>query len=198
MPTMQTSNPVSTDYVRGYLARVEHTLRTVDPKQVAKVGELLTYARNEGKQVFFCGNGGSAALASHLAVDIGKGCSRGRDKRFRVISLTDNTPWLTALGNDISYDDVFVEQLKNYAQPGDVFIAISGSGNSKNILKAAEYAREKGCRTVAISGFAGGKVKDIVEHHVHIKADHMGLIEDGCHVVGHILVYGFMDVEGCG
>ena len=77
MPTMQTSNPVSTDYVRGYLARVEHTLRTVDPKQVAKVGELLTYARNEGKQVFLCGNGGSAALASHLAVDIGKGCSRG-------------------------------------------------------------------------------------------------------------------------
>jgi D-sedoheptulose 7-phosphate isomerase len=198
MPTMQTSNPVTTDYVRGYLGRLEQVLRSVDPKQVAKVGELLTYARNEGKQVFLCGNGGSAALASHLAVDIGKGCSRNRDKRFRVISLTDNTPWLTALGNDISYDDVFVEQLKNYAEPGDVFIAISGSGNSKNILKAAEYAREKKCRTVAISGFAGGKVKELVEHHVHIRADHMGLIEDGCHVVGHCLVYGFMDVEGCG
>jgi D-sedoheptulose 7-phosphate isomerase len=195
---MQTSNPVTTDYVRSYVSRLEATMRGLDPKQVAAVGDLLTMARAEGKQVFLCGNGGSAALASHLAVDIGKGCSRNRDKRFRVIAFTDNTPWLTALGNDISYDDVFVEQLKNYADKGDVFIAISGSGNSKNILKAAQYANEAGCHTVGISGFAGGKLKDLVEHHVHIRADHMGLIEDGCHIVGHILVYGFMDVEGCG
>src|ERR1700759_4301384 len=135
---MQTSNPCTADYVRGYVSRLENTMRSVDPKQVARVGELLAAARAEGKQVFLCGNGGSAALASHLAVDLGKGCSRNRDKRFRVIAFTDNMPWVTALGNDISYDDVFVEQLKNDGEKGDVFIAISGSGNSKNVLKAIQ------------------------------------------------------------
>ena len=95
--------------------------------------------------MFLCGNGGSAALASHLAVDLGKGCSRNRPKRFRVLSLNDNMPWLTALANDVSYEDVFVEQLRNFAQPGDVLLAISSSGNSKNILKAVEYANQTGC-----------------------------------------------------
>ena len=191
-------NLVTTDYVRSYLAKLDALLKTVDPKQIARVGELLTAARAEGRQVFLVGNGGSAALASHMAVDLGKGCSRNRDKRFRVLSLTDNVPWMTALSNDVSYDDVFVEQLKNYAEKGDLVIAISGSGNSKNILKAVQYANTVGCTTVGISGFAGGKLKDMVTDHVHVKADHMGLIEDVQLIVGHILVYGFMDTEGCG
>jgi D-sedoheptulose 7-phosphate isomerase len=195
---MSALNLVTTDYVRSYLGKLDNVLKTIDPKQVAVVGELLTMARHEGRQVFLCGNGGSAALASHLAVDLGKGCSRNREKRFRVISLTDNVPWMTALSNDISYDDVFAEQLKNYAQKGDIFIAISGSGNSPNVLKALQYANQVGCITVGISGFKGGKLKDMVQHHVHIKADHMGLIEDGQMIVGHMLVYGFMDAEGCG
>ncbi|HYG77301.1 MAG TPA: SIS domain-containing protein [Planctomycetota bacterium] len=191
-------NLVSTDYVRQYLARLEALLKSIDPKQVSRVGELLTAARAEGRQVFLCGNGGSAALASHLAVDLGKGCSRNRDKRFRVISLTDNVPWMTAVSNDISYEDVFVEQLKNYAVKGDILIAISGSGNSKNVLKAVQYANQVGCETVGISGFAGGKLKELVKDHVHIKSEHMGLIEDGQQIVGHTLVYAFMDAEGCG
>jgi len=191
-------NLATTDYVRAYIGRLESVLKSLDPKQIARVGELLTIARQEGKQVFLCGNGGSAALASHLAVDLGKGCSRNRDKRFRVLSLTDNVPWMTALSNDISYDDVFVEQLKNYAEKGDLLIAISGSGNSKNVLKALQYANQIGCHTVGISGFAGGKLKEMVQDHVHIKAEHMGLIEDGQMIVGHILVYAFMDTEGCG
>jgi D-sedoheptulose 7-phosphate isomerase len=191
-------NLATTDYIQGYLGKLQALLKTIDPKQVSKVGELLANARAEGRQVFLCGNGGSAALASHLAVDLGKGCSRNRDKRFRVIAFTDNTPWITALSNDISYDDVFVEQLKNYAEKGDVLIAISGSGNSKNVLKALQYANQIGCETVGISGFAGGKLKDMVNHHVHIKGEHMGLIEDGQMIVGHILVYAFMDSEGCG
>ena len=162
------------------------------------MGELLSIARAEGRQVFLCGNGGSAALASHLAVDLGKGCSRNRDQRFKVLSLTDNVPWMTALANDISYDDVFVEQLRNYAKKGDLLLAISGSGNSKNVLKALTYANQTGCETIGISGFAGGKLKELVKHHVHIKSDHMGLIEDAQMIVGHMLVYAFMDLEGCG
>ena len=191
-------NLVSTDYVRSYLGKLETLLKTIDPKEVSRVGELLTAARAEGRQVFLCGNGGSAALASHMAVDLGKGCSRNREKRFRVLSLTDNVPWMTALSNDVSYDDVFVEQLKNYAEKGDLLIAVSGSGNSKNVLKAIQYANQVGCLTVGISGFAGGKLKDMVTHHVHVKAEHMGLIEDAQLIIGHMLVYGFMDTEGCG
>jgi D-sedoheptulose 7-phosphate isomerase len=191
-------NLATPDYVRSYLGRLETTIKSIDPKQVSKVGELLTAAREEGRQVFLAGNGGSAALASHMATDIAKGCSRNRDKRFRCISLTDNTPWITALSNDISYDDVFVEQIKNYANKGDLFIAISGSGNSKNILKALQWANQAGVVTVGISGFAGGKLKDMVNHHVHIKAEHMGLIEDGQQIVMHTLVYAFMDTEGMG
>lgn len=191
-------NLANADYARGYLAKLSALLQTIEPRQVEAVGALLTAARAEGRQVFIIGNGGSAALASHLAVDFGKGCSRNREKRFRVLSLTDNVPWMTALSNDISYEDVFVEQLRNYADKGDILLAISSSGNSKNILKALQYANQIGCETVGISGFAGGKLKDMVKHHVLIKADHMGLIEDGQMIVGHILVYAFMDAEGAG
>lgn len=199
MPTtLANENPVTAAYVSGYLAKLNKLLNSLDPKQVEAVGQLLHQARAEGRQVFVLGNGGSAALASHVAVDLGKGCSRGREKRFKVLSLTDNTPWLTALGNDISYDDVFAEQLANYAQKGDVLLAISGSGNSKNVLKALELASKVGLETVGISGFQGGKLKAMVKHHVQISSEHMGLIEDAQLIVCHMLVYGFMDVEGCG
>jgi D-sedoheptulose 7-phosphate isomerase len=191
-------NHATPDYIRGYIGRLTHVMQALDPKEISAVGALLSAARHEGRQVFIIGNGGSAALASHVAVDLGKGCSRNREKRFRVLSLTDNIPWITAVGNDISYDDVFVEQLQNYAQKGDVLLAISGSGNSKNILKALKYANQIGCQTVGISGFKGGALKDLVGTHVHVKADHMGLIEDGQLIVCHILMYAFMDTEGCG
>lgn len=191
-------NLASADYAKSYLSKLGNLLQTIDPRQVEAAGALLTAARAEGRQVFLIGNGGSAALASHLAVDLGKGCSRNREKRFRVLSLTDNVPWMTALSNDISYEDVFVEQLRNYADKGDILFAISSSGNSKNVLKAVQYANQIGCETIGVSGFAGGKLKEMVKHHVLIKAEHMGLIEDGQMIVGHILVYAFMDAEGAG
>ncbi|MCW8130598.1 MAG: SIS domain-containing protein [Planctomycetota bacterium] len=199
MPTtLAKENPVTAAYVSGYLEKLSALLKSLDPKEVEAVGKLLHQARDEGRQVFVLGNGGSAALASHVAVDLGKGCSRGREKRFKVLSLTDNTPWMTALSNDISYDDVFAEQLANYARKGDVLLAISGSGNSKNVLKALELANRMGLETVGISGFKGGKLKPMVKHHVQVSSEHMGLIEDAQLIVCHILVYGFMDVEGCG
>jgi len=195
---MAAANLATPGYVRSYLDRLGVLLKKLNPDEVSRVGQLLADARAEGRQVFLCGNGGSAALASHVAVDLGKGCSRNRPKRFRVQSFTDNVPWMTALSNDLSYEDVFVEQLRNFAQKGDVLLAISSSGNSKNILKAVEYANQIGCETVGLSGFSGGKLKGLCKHHVLVPADHMGLIEDGQMVVGHILVYAFMDAEGAG
>jgi len=195
---MAAVNLVTPAFVRSYLDRLGALLGKLKPEEVSRVGQLLADARATGRQVFLCGNGGSAALASHVAVDLGKGCSRNRPKRFRVLSLSDNVPWLTALANDVSYEDVFVEQLRNFAQEGDVLIAISSSGNSSNILKAVEYANQAGCETVGLSGFAGGKLKGLCKHHVLVPAEHMGLVEDGQMVVGHILVYAFMDAEGAG
>jgi D-sedoheptulose 7-phosphate isomerase len=195
---MAAQNLATADYVQSYLGRLGAVLKNIDPKQVAQAGALLVAAREEGRQVFICGNGGSAAMASHMAVDLGKGCSRKRPKRFRVMSLTDNVPWMTALSNDLSYDDVFVEQLANFAQKDDVLVAISSSGNSRNILKAVQYAGKSGCHTIGISGFKGGTLKELVEQHVLVKADHMGLIEDGQMIVAHILCYAFMDAEGAG
>src|SRR5213592_734444 len=155
MPQMSTSkdNPVTAAYARGYLEKLTGLLQRLDPQQVEAVGGLLHRARAEGRQVFLMGNGGSAAL---VAVDLGKGCSRGRERRFRVLSLTDNVPWMTAVSNDLSYEDVFAEQLANYAEKGDLVIAISGSGNSPNVLRAVERANALGCDTVGISGFEGG------------------------------------------
>ena len=187
------TNLVNSDYVRSYLARLAAVLQSIEPRQIEIVGELLTTARNEGRQVFLCGNGGSAASASHIAVDLGKGCSRNREKRFRVISLTDNVPWMTALSNDISYDDVFVEQLKNYAEKGDIVIAISGSGNSKNVLKALQYANQIGCETIALTGRDGGKLGPAAKLHIRVAEPHMGRIEDGHLIVCHMLCYYFME-----
>ncbi|MCZ7646876.1 MAG: SIS domain-containing protein [Planctomycetota bacterium] len=200
MPEIKTaaSNPVTEQFAKGYLARLTEVLKSVDPSRVAQVGDLLHRARAEGRQVLLMGNGGSASTASHAAVDLGKGCSRGREKRFRVICLNDCIPWMTAISNDISYEEVFAEQLRNHARPGDVVIAISGSGNSKNILSALRAANEIGCETVGLSGYEGGKLKDLVKHHILVRENHMGRIEDAHMIVVHILVYGFMDTEGMG
>lgn len=193
-----TQNPVTAHYARSYFDRLSTLFKDINPAQVETVGELLFQARAEDRYVFIIGNGGSAASASHLAVDFGKGCSRGREKRFKVISLTDNTPWITAIANDISYDEIFSEQLINFAHAGDLVIAISASGNSKNVIRALEVANQMNCVTIGISGFKGGKIKALVKHHIHIPSEHMGMIEDGQMTVGHILLYGFMDAEGCG
>jgi D-sedoheptulose 7-phosphate isomerase len=109
-----------------------------------------------------------------------------------VLSLTDNVPWITALGNDLSYADVFVEQLKNYARPGDLLLAFSGSGNSENVLRAVRYANSIGCRTIGLSGFAGGKLREEAQECLVVRADHMGRIEDGHFVIQHLVVYYFM------
>ena len=157
-----------------------HRVMVSFPKDgIDQIANTLVGAYNAGKTVFLCGNGGSASLASHFACDLGKGtayCNGG--KRFRALSLTDNLPTLTAWANDSSYEDVFSEQLRNFVQPGDVALAISCSGNSKNVLNALRVAREVGATTVGISGFQGGEMKSLCRICVVVPSNNMQIIED--------------------
>ena len=183
---------MSLDFIRDYLAELDATLRALPHDQIAGIIDAVRDARDRDAHVFVVGNGGSAATASHFAVDLGKGASQGGGRRFRVLSLTDNVPWISALANDFSYEDVFVEQLKNFARPGDLLLAFSGSGNSENVLRAVQYANSIGCRTIGLAGFAGGRLRELAHDCLVVSADHMGRIEDGHFVVQHLIVYYFM------
>ena len=185
---------MSLEFIRSYLDQLDATLRALPHEQIAGIIDAVRDARDRDAQVFVVGNGGSAATASHFAVDLGKGASLNAERRFRVLSLTDNVPWLTALGNDLSYEDVFVEQLKNYARAGDLLLAISGSGNSENVLRAVRYANSIGCRTIGLAGFAGGKLREQAQECLVVDSDHMGRIEDGHFVIQHLIVYYFMSM----
>ena len=148
--------------------------------QIEEMAHQLLQACGQGRTVFSFGNGGSAALASHFACDLGKGTLVGLNgsKPFRVIALTDNLPLITAWANDTSYDDIFAEQLRNLAVLGDVAFAISGSGNSGNVLRALEFARASGCTTMGITGYSGGKMKALCDYCVVVPSDNMQVIED--------------------
>jgi D-sedoheptulose 7-phosphate isomerase len=139
------------------------------------------------------GNGGSAANSSHFATDLGKGSSDKLSKRFRVLSLNDNVNWLTALGNDYAYEDVFVGQLQNYARPGDIALSLSVSGNSPNCVKALAWAKEHGLQTIAVVGAKRGRMAEIAEHVVVINDTHYGRVEDAQMGVCHLLCYAFME-----
>src|SRR5215510_6874441 len=173
-------------------------LQAIDALDLAKVNEaiaVLKRARDENRHVFVCGNGGSASTASHFACDMVKGASFGRASRFRIMALTDSLPTLTAYSNDVSYECVFAEQLKNFAKEGDVVMAISGSGNSPNVLRAMEYGNSIGCRTIALTGRDGGKLAPLAEVNIQAKIPHMGRIEDVHMIVAHMIAYYFMETE---
>ena len=178
-----------------YKADVLKAIDTIDLDKVGQAIDILIKARHEDRRIFVCGNGGSASTASHFVCDMLKGASFKRDKRFRIMALTDSLPTITAYANDVTYDCVFVEQLKNFAEPGDVVIAISGSGNSPNVLHAIEYANSIGCRTIALSGRDGGKLGAMAELNVQASNPHMGRIEDVHMIVMHMICYYFMDAE---
>ncbi len=131
--------------------------------EIAEMAKIIDTARNNGKQIFAMGNGGSASTASHLVQDLNKAANREGRKRFKAIALNDNIPIMLAIANDDSYENVFVEQLKNFLQSGDVVIGISGSGNSKNVLNAIEYANKNGGVTIGWSGYGGGKLSKMVK-----------------------------------
>ena len=178
-----------------YKADVLSAIETIDLEKVGQAIDILTQARDQDRRVFVCGNGGSASTASHFVCDMVKGASFQRDKRFRIMALTDSLPTITAYANAVSYDCVFVEQLKNFAEPGDVVMAISGSGNSPNVLQAVEYANSIGCRTIAFSGRNGGKLGPLAQLNLQASNPHMGRIEDVHMIVLHMICYYFMDAE---
>src|SRR5271168_3914628 len=153
-------------------------MESVDLDKVESAIQCLAEARDNGQHIFVCGNGGSASTASHFACDILKGCSFNRSTRFRIMALTDQLPTITAYANDVGYDVIFAEQLKNFAEPGDLFMAISGSGNSPNVLLAMDYANSIGCRTIALTGRDGGKLGLKAQLNIRVPVAHMGRIED--------------------
>ncbi len=168
--------------VQAFLERVGQELLRIDPGEVKALADAVHECYQDGRFVFLIGNGGSGSNCSHFCEDLGKGTLRREDfatdkKRLRILSLTDNTPYILAWGNDEGFDRVFVEQLKNLASPGDLLIAISGSGNSPNILRAVEWANAHGLKTFGCTGFGGGKLRTLAHQGLHVPLDDMGIVE---------------------
>lgn len=164
--------------IESYFSRVTETINRLSHEQAYNVAkELLDCYHREGS-IYIFGNGGSGSTASHMVGDFVKGVSYQLEKRFRVVCLNDNFSTVGAISNDISYDDVFVEPLKNFLRPGDLVIGISGSGNSVNIIKALEYTKSKNIRTVAMCGFTGGQIKGIAHTYFHVPIKDMEVTED--------------------
>jgi D-sedoheptulose 7-phosphate isomerase len=168
---------------QAFLDRVAEEFRRVDPALIRALADAIYECYEKGRFVFLIGNGGSGSNASHFCEDLGK-CSLtradfddDRKKRLRVLSLTDNTPYILAWGNDEGFERVFVEQLKNLASPGDLLIAISGSGNSPNILRAVEWANRHDLKTFGCTGFSGGKLRNLAQRSLHVPLDDMGIVE---------------------
>ena len=165
---------------REYFAAYEQVLANLPYADIDKAIAEIMVAYGRGSSIFAFGNGGSAALATHLACDLGKGTIIGQNghKRFRVLALTNNVPLITAWANDVCYEEIFAQQLRNFVVPGDLALAISGSGNSPNILRGLELARESGARTLGLTGFKGGKMKALCDVCVILPSDNMQIIED--------------------
>ena len=183
------------EFLKAYKQDLLEAIDKIDLDKVEQAIEWMKQARAAGGAIFTCGNGGSASTASHFVCDMLKGASYERPQRFRIQALTDSLPTLTAYANDVSYDVVFEEQLKNLARPGDVVLAISGSGNSPNVLRALEYANSAGCRTISLTGRDGGKLARLAQLDIRVPVPHMGRIEDAHMIVCHMIAYYFMDTE---
>ncbi len=180
-------------FAATYKEDLLNAVNQIDLDKVEKATSWLREARDTDHHIFTCGNGGSASTASHFVCDIVKGASYQREKRFRILALTDSLATLTAYSNDVNYESVFVEQLKNFATGGDVLIAISGSGNSPNVIRAVEYARSVGCKTIGLTGRDGGKLGGAAELNIQVPVQHMGRIEDAHLIVCHMMAYELME-----
>lgn len=176
------------ELARSYLDELISLLKVLNLEQFEKIINAILDAYGKEKKIFVMGNGGSGSTASHFVCDINKGCCMDLEKKFKMICLNDNIPTILALANDVSYDVVFEEQLKNFFEPGDLVIGISGSGNSENVLRAIRYASDNGGRTIGFSGFAGGKLFDLVDIAFVAEVDDMQKVEDIHMIIVHMIM----------
>ncbi|MCL5097913.1 MAG: SIS domain-containing protein [Candidatus Omnitrophica bacterium] len=181
------------NWISRYLQDQQRVLETIPMEEVVKLIDTFRLALREDRQIFVFGNGGSAANASHFVTDLGKGASDKVGKRFRCLSLNDNVSWLTALGNDYSYDDVFVRQLTNFARAGDIVFVMSVSGNSPNLVKAVQWAAKNGLKSIALVGGKQGRLAQLAEQTIVVHSEHYGRVEDAHMTICHLLCYAFME-----
>lgn len=177
-------------FAKEYLGEIRKILDLMEDDLLSNMDKLATIllkAREKRNTIFIMGNGGSASTASHFVGDLSKGTIVEGFGRFKAIALTDNIPNMLAWANDNSYDDIFVEQLKNLMEPGDVVIGISGSGNSMNVIKAVEYANENGGITIGLSGYDGGRLLKSAQKNIHVPSSHMQRVEDIHLLIEHLL-----------
>jgi D-sedoheptulose 7-phosphate isomerase len=174
--------------IDSYIDTLKDTLDKIDRSELINAAKVIREVGEKGNAIYICGNGGSAAMASHMACDLQKGASYGFKQRYNAFALSDNISTLLAYANDVSYEDIFVEQLKNCLRPGDLVIGLSGSGNSPNILKAVDYAKENGGITLGMTGYVNGKLKTAADHSINFNIDHMQIAEDLHLILNHNLV----------
>jgi D-sedoheptulose 7-phosphate isomerase len=182
------------NFLKDYVQKQKQTLDTISVDEVARVVTLFKEALDKDQQIFVFGNGGSAANASHFVTDLGKGSSDKTYRRFRCLSINDNTPWITALGNDYAFDEIFVRQMMNFSKPGDLMFVMSVSGNSPNLVKAASWARENGVRVIALVGAKKGKLAEMADITLVVNDDHYGRVEDAHMGICHMIAYAFMEL----
>ena len=185
----------SEDWINNYIDAEVRLIRSLPVKDIEAFIGIVEEAHNSDKQLFLCGNGGNAASASHLACDMGKGSSDALGKRFRVSTLNDNAAWLTAIGNDYAYEDIFVRQLENFARAGDVLISGSVSGNSPNLVKAFEWAKEKGVTSVSITSSKRGRMSDLATLPIVLPDEHYGRVEDMQMMIYHLIAFWFIEKD---
>jgi D-sedoheptulose 7-phosphate isomerase len=184
---VQSLEIISRHHISTYLSGLQAALTGVSATEISKIIEVILEAGNLGKMIFICGNGGSASTASHMACDLAKGARIDGFPPFRAIALTDSMSQLTAWANDTNYENCFAGQLEGLARPGDLLIAISGSGNSPNVLKAVEAAKKLEMTTIGFVGFKGGKLKPMVDHSVVVMAANIEQVEDVHMILEHTI-----------
>lgn len=184
------------DKIEKYIEMEKTVLDSLNREEINVVMNVLENARLKGKRIFICGNGGSASTASHIECDFNKGISYDQDVKYDMECLSDNVPMMMAIANDISYDEIFVVPLKNKLKTGDIVIGISGSGNSKNVVKAFEYANSIGAETIAFTGYNGGNLKKIATYNIHVNIDNMQIVEDIHLMLDHMMMFILSGMKG--
>jgi len=183
------------NFLKDYISQQKNTLDTIPLEKVSEIVNIFRETLRNDQQIFVFGNGGSAANASHFVTDLGKGSSDKTWRRFRCMSMNDNTAWITALGNDYSYDEIFTRQLMNFAKKGDIVFVMSVSGNSPNLVKAVSWAKENGVLVIALVGGKKGKLAELADVALVIDDTHYGRVEDAHMGVCHMIAYAFMEIE---